>query len=119
MVDIIEYKHNRLLFQMKIQTFVKHYKTVDFWRESLAYTKQLTCQTFIRKKEHAEKTGTAGNHDPQEFLMDSLDKLSAEINNLLKEHPQSNEVLTDISRETADAYEKLTVIYEKFKNTRR
>ena len=83
----------------------------------MTYTKQLTCQALMDSNKHTEKTEAAKNHDSQAALIDSLDRLSAEINILLKKQPESNEVLSDISREATNAYEKLAAFYEKFKNT--
>ena len=79
-------------------------------------TQQSLCLVSITKKENAEKTEAAENADPMTNLVNSLDRLTMEINGLLNEQPHSYEALTDISREAMNAYEKLTAFYEKFKN---
>ena len=81
----------------------------------MTYTQQSLCLASIKKKEYAEKTETAENPDPMTNLVDSLDRLTTEINGFLKEQPQNNKDLTDINQEAANAYAKLAAFYEQLK----
>ena len=97
---------------------MKHYRLYfkKLRRKLLTNSKQLACQAYISKKKHTEKTETTGKADSLTNLIGSLERLSAEINNLLQEQPHNKEALADLNQEAAIAYAKLTVFYEKLRN---